>query len=255
MFTSPFPVHNVPEINAATDQQIEEAAEHCRAQWRLARDLPIANILRVAESAGVPVAKFTDIGEKVDSFSRAGSPCVIVLTDKAASRCRYDVAHELGHLVLHRGKTTGTKETEAQANRFAAALLLPAHRFLGEFPRHLSGFWDSMFRLKTRWRVSLGAMIRRASEYNVIGPTHYTRLYKELSVRGWLRHEPCEFDAEQPEILPFALETVKQAQGLSLDNVRTALAWKPDTFEQLTGIAIHREEPPRRAKIIQLRSS
>jgi transcriptional regulator with XRE-family HTH domain len=96
-----FPTPNVPNIPVATGEEIQRAAVECRVYWQLAPDLPIGNMVRVAESAGVPVAKFQGLADKIDSFARAGSPNVIVLSDKASSRCRLDVAHELVHLVLH----------------------------------------------------------------------------------------------------------------------------------------------------------
>ena len=127
------PKQDLPKLCASNAEEIERAAEHCRLHWGLGLDVPIKNVVRVMERAGVPVTKCPGIGEKVDAFSRAGAPSVLVLTDKPASRCRYDVAHECGHLVLHQGTPTGTADTERAANRFAAALLLPRAGFPREF--------------------------------------------------------------------------------------------------------------------------
>jgi Zn-dependent peptidase ImmA (M78 family) len=232
------PLDRLIDIDCRDDNDIERAADRCRIEWEIALDLPIDNVVRLAEGVGVPIAQFREIGEKVDSFSRVGSPSVIVLTDKPASRCRYDVAHELGHLVLHRGKPTGSKETEAQANKFAAALLMPARRFLREFPRQLAEVWERLFKLKQRWRVSIAAMIRRAYECGAISSTEYTRLYKELSARGWLRKEPYEFEPEQPETISLALQTIGDHLKLAPQATPKALGWKAATFERVTGIAI-----------------
>src|SRR5579872_7012289 len=92
------PQDRLIHITCNHDNEIEQAADRCRVEWGIALDLPIDNIVRLAEGIGAPVARFRGIGDKVDSFSRSGTPSVIVLTDKPASRCRYDVAHELGHL-------------------------------------------------------------------------------------------------------------------------------------------------------------
>lgn len=245
-----FPSPNIPDISVTTDDEIERVANKCRIQWGLKLDLPIGNMVRVSESAGVPVAKFRGLAEKIDSFSRHGVPNVIVLTEKAASRCRFDVAHELGHLVLHRNKQTGTKDTEAQANKFAAALLMP-RRFLHEFPRNLHRMWDALFELKKTWMVSLAAMIRRAHEHRVITPSQYTRLYKELSARGWLKSEPCEFAGETPEVIGLAFETVERVHGVSLSDIPRILAWKSATFERITGTTFE-SIIPRQAKVLPL---
>ena len=234
------PRQDVPRIHASGPEEIERAAEHCRMHWGLGLEVPIKNVVRVMERAGVPVTKCPGIGAKVDAFSRAGEPSVLVLTEKPASRCRYDVAHECGHLVLHNGEPTGTAEAEAEANRFAAALLLPRAGFAREFPQSRHGGWDGLFGLKQRWRVSLAAMIRRAAELSLIGGAEYLRLYKELSARGWLKHEPHEFEHEAPEILPRALDLLHESCGLERQEVARVLGWRSATFAAITGL----EESP-----------
>jgi len=246
-----FPRPNIPSISVNSSDEIEVAANKCRVHWGLKLDLPIGNMVRVSESAGVPVAKFRGLADKIDSFSRHGAPNVIVLTEKPPSRCRFDVAHELGHLVMHRNIQTGTKETEAQANRFAAALLMP-RRFLYEFPRNLHKIWDTLFELKKIWMVSLAAMIRKAHEHGVITPSQYVRLYKELSARGWLKSEPYEFEAETPQVIGLAFEAASSTHGLSLHDFRRKLSWKPATFEKITGTQLEIATPVRQAKVLPL---
>jgi Zn-dependent peptidase ImmA (M78 family)/transcriptional regulator with XRE-family HTH domain len=234
------PEQDLPRIRASTPEEIERAADRCRMHWGLGLDVPIKNVGRVMERAGVPVTKCPGIGAKVDAFSRAGDPSVLVLTDKPASRCRYDVAHECGHLVLHNGEPTGTADAETEANRFAAAFLLPRAGFMREFPQARHRSWEGLFRLKERWRVSLAAIIRRAAELSLIGGADYLRLYKELSARGWLKHEPHEFDHEPPEILPRAFDLLRGSFGLERKDIARALGWKLATFAAVTGL----EEPP-----------
>lgn len=234
------PKQDVPHIRASRPEEIERAAERCRMHWGLGLDVPIKNVVRVLERAGVPVTKCPGIGAKVDAFSRAGDPSVLVLTEKPASRCRYDVAHECGHLVLHSREQTGTSDAETEANRFAAALLLPRTGFVREFPQARHRGWEGLFRLKERWRVSLAAIIRRAAELSLIGGAEYLRLYKELSAKGWVKHEPHEFEQEPPEILPRAFDLLRESFGLERKDVARVLGWKPATFAAITGL----EDPP-----------
>jgi Zn-dependent peptidase ImmA (M78 family)/DNA-binding XRE family transcriptional regulator len=230
------PKPDIPRIRASAPEEIERAAEHCRLHWGLGLEVPIKNVVRVMERAGVPVTKCPGIGAKVDAFSRAGEPSVLVLTAKPASRCRYDVAHECGHLVLHPSEPTGTAEAEAEANRFAAAFLLPHAGFAREFPQSRQRGWEGLFRLKERWRASLAAIIRRAAELSLIGGAEYLRLYKELSARGWLKHEPHEFEHEAPEILPQALDLLRESFGLEHKEVARVLGWRSATFVAVTGL-------------------
>ena len=50
---------------------------------------------------------------------------------KTAERCRFDAAHELAHLVMHRHGPTFTEESsnenniEKEANKFASSFLMP----------------------------------------------------------------------------------------------------------------------------------
>jgi Zn-dependent peptidase ImmA (M78 family)/DNA-binding XRE family transcriptional regulator len=243
------PRDNVPMLERG---QIERAADKCRLLWNLELNVPIRNLTRVMERAGVPVARFGNIAEKVDAFSRAGKPSFIVLNNKTASRCRYDLAHECGHLVLHRGVPTGDPVTEAEANHFAGALLLPKAAFIREFPRAPYGIWDSLLELKRRWRVSLGAIIRRAMELRLIGNDRYQRLYKELSARGWLRSEPGEFDEEQPEIVPLVLQEFERSYQMQWSAVAISLGWKPTTFREITGLPVREVDDRVEAKVINL---
>jgi Zn-dependent peptidase ImmA (M78 family)/transcriptional regulator with XRE-family HTH domain len=231
------PPERIPALNSTTRSEIERAAEHCRMAWGLGLDAPISNVVHVVEyKAGVPVAHFGDVGEKVDAFSRAGQPTVVVLSSKPASRCRLDLAHECAHLVLHRNRLTGTPEIEREADQFARALLLPRNGFRREFPRSLVGVWEILFRLKIRWKASLADMIQRASELSLINGVQYLRLYKELSRQGWLKVEPFEFDSEASEILPTVFEELKKTKSVTHSDIAHVLGWTPATLAQITGV-------------------
>jgi Zn-dependent peptidase ImmA (M78 family)/transcriptional regulator with XRE-family HTH domain len=231
------PPERIPSVAPAHRSEIERAAERCRMEWGLGLDTPISNIVHVVEyKAGIPVARFGDVGEKVDAFSRAGHPSVIVLSDKPASRCRLDLAHECAHLVLHGNRLTGTPEVEREADHFARALLLPRTGFRREFPHSLAAVWEVLFRLKTRWRASLADMIQRANDLALINGVQYLRLYKELSRQGWLKTEPFEFDAEVPEILPAVFEELKRMKTIGHADIANALGWTPETLVQITNV-------------------
>src|SRR5258708_40375904 len=92
---------------------------------------------RVLEHAGVIVTRL-DEASKLDAFSRkgrAGGVTVVVLNTAkgSTSRTRFDMAHELGHLVMHSKPTLELADREKQADRFAAAFLLPRRGFAREF--------------------------------------------------------------------------------------------------------------------------
>jgi Zn-dependent peptidase ImmA (M78 family)/transcriptional regulator with XRE-family HTH domain len=238
------PQDTMPVLNATGKAEVERAVEWCRNRWSLGLDTPIKNMVRIVEKAGVPVACFGDVGEKVDAFSRAGQPSIVVLSNKSASRCRRDLAHEIAHLVLHRNRPTGTPDTEREADHFARAFLLPRDGFRREFPRPpFSGIWEALFQLKIRWRASLADLILRAADLSLINGVQYLRLYKELSKQGWLKAEPYEFDSESPEILPAVFAQLKASKGVDRSDVARNLGWNPMTLVEITGVPL--ESKPR----------
>ncbi|HEY0469901.1 MAG TPA: XRE family transcriptional regulator [Polyangiaceae bacterium] len=227
-------------------EDIERAAERCRMAWGLGRDLPIKNLTRAVENAGVVVTRFEAASLKIDAFSRAGKRSVVVLNAEKDShtRSRFDLAHECGHLVGHGGITTGDPDTEKQANRFAGALLLPRSGFVRDFPRSRTVDWAALFALKLRWGASVSGIVKRAYELRLIPATTYQAAFKHLAYRGWIKREPEELAPETPELVPLCLQEIERAQGLSPMAVAARLGWRVDNFRLVAGVPISEPDPP-----------
>lgn len=248
------PRQDLASIRAKDPEDIEKAAERVRAAWGLGSDVPIKNVTRAVENAGVPVTRFEELSEKVDAFSHFGVRSVIVLNDRAPSRSRWDVAHECGHLVLHVGGDTSlVASQETEAHRFAGAFLMPRRGFVREFPSMVRWQWEPLFRLKARWRVSLAALIRRSFDLRLIDALRYRQAYKYMSMQGWLRHEPAEVEAEEPELINNAFTQLSQL-GTSPSDVADQLQVTLATLREIVGAAIVPETPtpPRPRNVITL---
>jgi len=249
------PPPNVPSVRAKIPEEIERAAERCRMEWGLGRDLPIDSMTRALENAGVVVTRLHGDAEKVDAFSRLGRrPIVVLNTDKgSASRSRFDAAHECGHLVLHGGMVTGDPEHENEADRFASALLMPRTGFVREFPR--STEWPELFRCKKRWKVSVAAVVRRAYDLRLIDAIQYQRAYKYISAKGWRKGEPDEPVPEIPEMIQIAI-TLLRKTGTTERDLAGALGWTIATFLRVSGVQVvdepAEEEPSTMGKVIRL---
>ena len=106
-----FPVVNIPEFSHGISNPtlIESAAEGARLHWGLGLDAPISNMVRVLEHAGAVVVRFDDLSDRIDALSvTRRRPLVVRSTAKGdGARPRFDLAHELGHLVMHEGIITG----------------------------------------------------------------------------------------------------------------------------------------------------
>ncbi len=124
----------------ATDKPLPERIQlltsHLRAgagQMRPPYD-PVA----IAKSINVPVLKANNPGWSgaVQSDEQNGWCAIWVDPSDAETRRRFTIAHELGHLLLHREQQmfrdssfASTNHLEYQANDFAAELLMPKDEF------------------------------------------------------------------------------------------------------------------------------
>jgi Zn-dependent peptidase ImmA (M78 family)/transcriptional regulator with XRE-family HTH domain len=190
---------------ASSPTEIERAASDLRRHWGMGLG-PIPSIVKLVESKGIIVLPLYKACEKVDAYStwRSRRPCMLLSFSKTASRARFDVAHELGHLVIHEDASAGEGKVERQANRFAGAFLAPRESFVEECPRSWS--LSAFRRLKDRWKISISAMLYRAKDLGKISASTYQRAMIDLNRRGLLKFEGDEWPMEQPTLINQALE-------------------------------------------------
>lgn len=238
------PKYNVPDVAVTTPEDIERAAEQCRSAWSLGLGSPVVHMGRVLEHAGVVVTRL-DEASRLDAFSRRGrdggvSVVVLNTAKGSTSRTRFDMAHELGHLVMHAKQAIALADREKQADRFASAFLLPRRGFVRDFWAGGKVDWANVIALKARWKVSIQAMIYRAYDLDLIDAVEFRRAYKAISVRGWRKHEPEEPPAEQPELFGNAMKLLWEKKRLGVSDVARALHWSARTFEDVTGVTPER---------------
>jgi Zn-dependent peptidase ImmA (M78 family)/transcriptional regulator with XRE-family HTH domain len=240
------PEDNIPEIRAESNDAIERLAEQCRMHWGLGLDRPIASMCRLLESSGAVATRIETGDVAVDAFSRAGRRHVVVLTsDKGRpSRARFDAAHELGHLVMHRGMRTGLPEQETHADRFASAFLLPRAGFMREFPRSHRVDWDRVFSIKRHWGVSAAAIVRRAHDLCLIDGVQYQQAYKHMQWKRWPKiGEPDEPEMEHPETVRLACETMRSEFGETAADLEGKLGWRSGILQKVVCFELAEDEP------------
>ena len=202
-----FPKEEVSDFNASpnTDQDIENAAINLRRHWNMGSG-PIPEMVKLVESKGIIVLPLESSCTKVDAYStwRDRRPCMLISLESKPSRIRFDVGHELGHIVLHEETAAGEKKTERQANRFAGAFLAPRDSFLEECPRQWS--LNAFQQLKFRWKMSIQALLYRAKDLGCISASTYQRAMIQLSSANMRKNEGSEWDAERPILVTQALE-------------------------------------------------
>lgn len=217
-----FPEPDVPSYPVSVDDQDgdgpEQAARLIRRRWAL--DIgPAGHLVRLLENHGVLVVFSPHGVASVDaySFDSRLRPVVILNPIKRDYyRQRFDVAHELGHLVMHSDAEPGGRIVEEQAHRFAAELLMPADQIRDHLPAAMGGdVWQRLARLKEQWGVSIQALLYRARRLGRLSDVSYRNAMTTISTRGWRRDEPGLVTViEQPSLLPRAVALLAQ-EGIS----------------------------------------
>jgi Zn-dependent peptidase ImmA (M78 family)/DNA-binding XRE family transcriptional regulator len=238
-----FPAVDFPHIKVTDDESIERAAERARLHWNLTSDQPIDNTIRVAEHAGAVVVKFPGVAHEIDALSVSGDrPLIVRASEKEQqSRLRFDIAHEIGHLVMHQKQSRPDDHdtAEAQANRFASAFLLPRKPFMKAWPRGRRLDWHGIFQIKREWKASAAAILHRASDLGLIDAAQHRSGYIYLSKQGFRRTEPCEPAGEEtPEVLRDALIQLQKVSGLLPKDVARVLGVQPVILGKLLHLAM-----------------
>lgn len=230
------------------DEEIEVIAEKVRDHFGLGLG-PISNVVRLLETRGVIVCRLEMVGENVEAFSfwSGSRPFIFLASDKSSgARARFDAAHELGHLVLHRwigpeeiDDKERLKEIESEADRFASAFLLPRKSFPNEiYSPRIMAFVD----LKRRWKVSIQAMVYRCRDLGLFDDHQVTNLYKQISFKKWRKSEPLDGDAgillEQPLLLGKVADLVLTSGALARDELLARLRLSPHIVERLAGLPL-----------------
>ncbi|MEI0821909.1 XRE family transcriptional regulator [Brachyspira pilosicoli] len=202
-----FPKLNLPSAkykNNLSKNDIEDIAQEVRDYWNLGTD-PINNIIRVVEENGIIVTKFETSTSNIDAFSHLvdidnNSIYLIALSKNKDSlpRNKFDVAHELGHILLHEWSEDiesisreEYKLKEEEANYFASAFLLPKDEFIKDFKKGGNRL-EFYIHLKSKWKVSIGAMLYRAKYLGLITNTQYQNTIKIMNKKGILKKEPYD---------------------------------------------------------------
>ena len=210
----------------------EAAAVTLRDQWGLGSG-PAPNMVHLLESHGVHVFSLAPDCRTVDAFSTwiDGLPHVFLNTLKSAEHGRFDAAHELGHLVLHRHGQPNGRVAENEAHAFASAFLLPKQSMVTIAPALVTV--DLLRRLKGRWRVSVSALAHRLRSLELVSEWQYRMACIEISRRGYRTKEPDGVARESSQALDKAFVQLR-SEGLSRADIAAQLHLSLSDFNSLT---------------------
>lgn len=204
---------NIPNDIANVDSEqaineIEKLAKMVREHWDLGNG-PIDNLQYALQSNGIIVTGFRDVDTDIDAFSQQitidGKVVYIIalaIGSKPIERLRFDMAHELGHILMHMWGEDNEdiskdefNAREKQANMFASALLLPKETFsksVSAYPTNI----DYYLALKKKWKVSMQAMMYRARQLDIISTNQFQYMMRTMSKNGNRTHEPGDKPGE-----------------------------------------------------------
>ena len=219
---------DVPDYHGASP---EAAALSLRQAWGLGAQ-PIKNMIHLLESKGIRVFSLAENCVEVDAYSvwRGPRPFIFFNMGKSGERRRFDAAHELAHLVLHRHGSPNGVEAEKEAHAFAGAFLMPTAsiKAIGRVIPTL----DYILQLKRRWIVSAAAMTIRLHEVGHLTYYHYNRLFVELTRKGFRAAEPFGVKPETSQVWQKVFAELRK-DGHGVQFIADELSLPPDEIAKL----------------------
>jgi len=202
----------------------EEIAESLRNYWHVPRG-PVSNLTGLLEGKGAIVILFDFKTKKIDGETITDGrhpPVVFVNSNLPPDKQRWTLAHELGHLIMHR---IPSQNMEKEADHFASEFLMPGLEILPMLRGGVS--LQSLYDLKLHWRVPMASVVMRACALGILTEGQKQYWFRILNAEGYLKREPGE--AEVPREYP---EVAKDLVKFHLET----LEYSPDQLRDLIGL-------------------
>lgn len=248
-----FPELNLPDFSDLpkdpmylTKAHIRIIAARLRQHWKLGEG-PLPDLANLLESNGFIVSMQKFESPKWDAVSfwdeSTNAPIILLNTDKPSYfRVRFNLLHELFHLLFHREVPVEAKKNkdyakklEDQANAFVGDMAFP----FGVFENDLYGMnLDALRVIKRKWNFSIAAMIHRIEDLGLVEENEARNLWVNYSRRKWRAEEPWddEVPLEEPIVLRRAVEAMVEHEAQTLNELRVNGVFSESTQSLLTGL-------------------
>ncbi|MBO0423299.1 helix-turn-helix domain-containing protein [Enterococcus plantarum] len=251
--TSPLPLlrdESIPLYNRSMETndrllQLENIAENARKKLDVQSN---SELLYKLELSGIYILE-KNMGTSIDAYSTWTSqekPFIILGNKKkSAVRRNFDLAHELGHLLLHYkiDMDSLTKDEhkiiEKEANDFASFFLLPKEQFLTDFATiSKKSNPESYLDLKMKYMVSIGALEYRAYKMGLLTFEENRYFYATLNRKDYKKNEPLDEDIAiiRPGKVRSLLDLIFKNHLFSLNDILNDYYIDRSFLESLFGI-------------------
>lgn len=241
-------IHYLNTTEDCRETQIENVATLAR-EWIGFNNDTNDNLMFLVEKSGVFIFEKA-MGEEVDAYSlwtELDRPYIVLGNLKrSAVRRNFDIAHELGHLLLHYRVEFANLDRkdhsiiEKEANTFAGAFLVPDDAFKSDM-RTIQRLTnpDAYIDLKEKWSVSIQVLGYRAANLSIMDPRQHRNFYAALHRKGYLKQEPLDevIQIQKPMKVKSIIDFVSNKGLVDMQYLLEKL-WKVElTFlSRLTGI-------------------
>lgn len=241
-------IHYLNTTEDCRETQIENVATLAR-EWIGFNNDTNDNLMFLVEKSGVFIFEKA-MGEEVDAYSlwtELDRPYIVLGNLKrSAVRRNFDIAHELGHLLLHYRVEFANLDRrdhsiiEKEANTFAGAFLVPDDAFKSDM-RTIQRLTnpDAYIDLKEKWSVSIQVLGYRATNLGIMDPRQHRNFYAALHRKGYLKQEPLDevIQIQKPMKVKSIIDFVSNKGLVDMQYLLEKL-WKVELpfLSRLTGI-------------------
>lgn len=196
-----FPIFSLKPIDLEDGYSPEYVAQFTRRLIGIMQG-NVRNICTILEKNGIIIVEQNDYGEGFDGVSfitDGGIPVIIINGSRSNDRKRLDIAHELGHILMHLYPEISIPEyrdKENEAFEFAAEFLMPEKEIRQSLTKLKLSY---LLPLKQYWLTSMASIVHRAKELDCIDKEWYRYLNVELSRRGYKKNEPGIVYIDRPQ--------------------------------------------------------
>lgn len=197
------------------DGNAEHIAKLVRRSWGI-HPGPVDDLTAAIEMAGGIVIKCSFGTNKIDAMSQwlpSLPPLFFMNAEAPGDRLRFSLAHEVAHVIMHQ---VPTNDMETEADRFAAEFLMP-EADIRHYLKPIS--LPRLATLKPYWKVSMSALLKRASDLGMITSRQKSYLWTQMGKQGYRLKEPVDIMTEEPSVLEDIIDVHRRELGYTISEL------------------------------------